>query len=225
MNLDELKEALGDDKHKALVEYVGDLIGQRDTARKESIEGRKTLRAKAESLEKLSRKLFDKLGVDSEEEVDALPDGKGQAEVAKQLQATVKRLERERDDATKGRNELAQLREKDRRAAVVAQAVAKHGFVDADTASLLLGQRIRVEGDEVLFEAEGGKLVPVDEGAAWLAKTKPFLVKAQGSSGSGFREGSNNGQQGAKRITRAEFEGLSAEDRAKTMREKAVITD
>lgn len=193
MNLDDLKEKLGEDSHKALVAYVNELTGQRDTARRESIDGRKQLKARVEQLEALNRKVFDKLGVDSEEEIDSLPDAKGQAEAQKQIEVQLKRLQRERDDAVKKATDLTEIRAKDQRQAAIAQAVAKHGFVDPEIAALALERGLKVEGDQILFEAESGKLVPLDEGAAWLAKTKPFMVKASGDSGSGYREGGGQG--------------------------------
>lgn len=193
MNLDELKEKLGDESHAALVSYVNDLAGQRDAARRESIDGRKQLKARAEQLEAVNRKVFEKLGIDSEDELETLPDAKGQAEALKQFEVQMKRLTRERDEAAKARDELAATRERDRRQAAIAQAVAKHGFVDPEIASLALERGLRIDGEQILFEAEGGKLVPLDEGAAWVAKTKPYMVKASGGNGSGFREGAGNG--------------------------------
>jgi hypothetical protein len=188
MNLDELKEKIGDESHKALSDYVTDLVGQRDAARRESIDGRKSLKLRAETLEAINRKVFDKLGIDSEEELDQLPDAKGQAEALKQFEVQMKRLTREREDAVKARDELAASREKDRRQAALSAAVAKHGFVDPEMASLALERGMRIEGDAILFEADGGKLVPLDEGAAWLAKAKPYMVRSSGSTGSGYRD-------------------------------------
>jgi len=94
MNIEELKEALGD-KYDGLKSYVDDLIAQREAARNESINGRKTLKARVNELEALQTKLFDKLGVETVEDIESLPDGKGQAEAMKQFEAKVKRLERE----------------------------------------------------------------------------------------------------------------------------------
>lgn len=192
MNLDDLKEKLGEEAHKALVDYVGDLSGQRDAARKESIEGRKALKARLESLEALNRKVFDKLGIDSEDDLETLPDAKGQAEAMKQFEVQLKRAQREREEALKLRDDMVRERDTNRRQAAIAQVVAKHGFVDAEMAALALERGLRVEGDEILFEADGGKLVPLDEGAAWLAKAKPYMVRAAGGTGSGFRDGGGN---------------------------------
>lgn len=197
MNLDDLKEKLGDETHAKLAAYVEDLVGQRDAARKESIDGRKSLKAKVEHLEKLNRSVFDKLGIDSEDELEQLPDAKGQADAVKQLETQVKRLTRERDEAVTARDDFSARYEKDRRTAAIAQAVAKHGFIDPELASLALERGMRVEGDQILFEADGGKLVPLDEGAAWIAKSKPFMVKASGDTGSGYREGGGNGTRPA----------------------------
>jgi hypothetical protein len=49
MDLAVLKDRLGD-QYDALETYVNTLIGQRDAARKESIDGRKALKAENEAL-------------------------------------------------------------------------------------------------------------------------------------------------------------------------------
>ncbi len=76
-----------------------------------------------------------------------------------------------------------------------------------------------------MFKAEGGKLVPLEEGAAWVAKTKPHLVKAQGGTGSGYRPNGNGNGAPGKTMTRAEFDALSQDDRMAASLAKTVITD
>ena len=81
MNLDDLKgKTLDDQTHAALVAHVAELQGQRDVARQESITHRKGLKAKVDELERVTRTAFEKLGIDSAEELETLPDAKGQAE-------------------------------------------------------------------------------------------------------------------------------------------------
>ena len=50
MDIEQLKEAIGDEKFAALKTYVDDLTGQRDAARNESITGRKGLKAKLDEM-------------------------------------------------------------------------------------------------------------------------------------------------------------------------------
>lgn len=198
MDLDQLKgKTLDDATHAELVKFVQGEQAKVQAARDESINHRKGLKERAEKAEKHLQTALDKLGVDTADELAELPDAKGQAEATKQLEAQVKRLTRERDEATKQSTTLQQERDTDRRRAAIAQAVAKHNFADAEVAALLIERGLKVEGDQVLFEAEGGKLVPLDEGAAWIAKTKPHLVKAQGGTGSGHKEGGGGSGGGA----------------------------
>jgi hypothetical protein len=225
MNLEELKgKTLDDATHTKLVEFVTDLQGKVQQARDESISHRKGLKTKVEELERVTRTAFDKLGIENAEELEALPDAKGQAEANKQLEAKVKRLDRERQEAVTRAEQIAGERDKERRSAAIAKAVGKHQFVDPDVATMLLEHGAQAEGDQLLFKAEGGKLVPLDEGAAWIAKTKPHLVKAQGGSGSGYRP-NGNGSTGGKSMTRAEFEALDPSAKMTAMREKTQLTD
>lgn len=195
MNLDELKgKTLDDSLHAELVKFVQGEQAKAQAARDESISHRKGLKERADKAEKALQAALDKLGIDTADDLEHLPDAKGQAEVAKQLEAQVKRLTRERDEAVKARDEATGLREQDRRTAAIAQAVAKHEFADPEVATLLLERGLKADGDQILFEAEGGKLVPLDEGAAWIAKSKPHLVKAQGGTGSGYRPNGTGAQ-------------------------------
>lgn len=207
MELEKFKTSLPAEQFEELSTLVADLIGQRDAARNESINGRKGLRSKVDELTAAQTRLLEKLGVDSLEDLDALPDARGQADKVAQLEAQLKRLSREREEAGKELTTLRQQRETDRKRAALASVISKHQFVDPELAQLALEARLRVEGDEFLFEADGGKLVPLDEGAAALARAKPHLVRAQGGTGSGFREGTAQAGSGApaKRPERKDF--------------------
>lgn len=188
MDIETLKEALGD-KFGPLKAYVDDLTGQRDAARQESIAGRKALKAKVDEQAALIARTFERLGVESADELETLPDGKGQAEALKQFEARLKKSEKLAAEALAERDTLKGQVAKAARDAAVRAAVSKHEFIDADVAGMLLERGIRQDGEQVLFEADSGKLIPLDEGAAFLAKTKPHLVKAAGAPGSGYRDG------------------------------------
>lgn len=227
MELDGLKgKTLDDESFAKLRDYVADLVGQRDQARRESIDGRKSLKARAEAAEARASALEDWAGIDAGADLAELPAPKGNADAVKQFEAKLKRAERERDEATRTRDEALQLRAAERRQAAIAQAAAKHNFIDVEDAQALIGSRLQVEGDEILFKADGGKLVPLDEGAAWLAKAKPHLVRPQGGTGSGYRDGAAGGAgMAARTMTRAEFESADHAARSKFAREGGKVID
>lgn len=226
MDLDALKgKTLDDATHAELVKFVQGEQAKVQAARDESINHRKGLKERAEKAERYLQVALEKLGVDTADEIEQLPDAKGQAEVEKQHEAQVKRLTRERDEARTSASTLQQERDTERRRAAIAGVVAKHSFIDPDVATMLLEHGVQAEGDQFLFKAEGGKLVPLDEGAAFIATTKPHLVKAQGTPGSGYRHNGNPNGGTPRTMTRAQFEALGPAERATAMRERTQLTD
>ena len=194
MDLETLKGKTLDDKlHAELVRHVADLSEQRDAARKESIDGRKGKDAKLKDLSERLDAFAERLGVDADADLSSLPSAKGQAEAAKQFDGQIKKLTRERDEAAKARDEVQGKWLAEKRQLAIAQAVSKHDFIDRQDVETLLAARVKQEGDEFLFEGEGGKLVPIADGAAWLAK-KSHLVKASGGGGGSGYQGGAGGQ-------------------------------
>lgn len=186
MDLDALKgKTIDDELLGQLKAHVTSLSEARDAARQESIKGR---RGKDETITKLTERveaMAERLGVDPDADLATLPDAKGQAEAARQFEQKLKRLERERDTAVQKHTELTQRLTTEKRNALLATSAGKHGFIDATVAQTLAGARVVQEGDDFLFRTDDGKLVPVDEGFAWMAKSMPFLVKPAGAGGSG----------------------------------------
>lgn len=190
MNINDLKgKTLDDELLSQLVEHVDALTaraetaeGKARTAQRESIEGRKQLKAERDAA-------FEKLGVSTLDELEAMPEAKGQAEAARQMQARLNKAERERAEAASALADLQGKYQKDRLALALEKAIASQPFIDAEDARVLLGARVKQEGDEFLFETEQGKLVPLADGAAFLAKTKGHLVKPPnpGATGSGYK--------------------------------------
>lgn len=223
MNLEPLKDKLGDD-FAGLERYVNDLIGQRDAARKESQEGRKTLKAKVESLEALRTRLFEKLGLDVEEDIDALPDAKGQAEAVKQFETRVKRL----DADLKGKTDaLAALEAKYRAArldAELRQALGGHEFVDREVVEDYLRRRVEWQDEQMLYKSDQGALIPLAEGVTLLAQTKPHLLKTPGARGSGYNPNPQQGQ-GRAALKRSEFEALNPAARIEHVKAGGTVTD
>ncbi len=193
MDIASLKEALGDEKFAKLQGYVNDLIGQRDTAREESINGRKTLKTELAKAQATAAKALEKLGVENPDDLDALPDAKGQAEALKQYDAKVKRLERERDEAIKAKTETDGKFRGSLQKAAIAEALGGHEFVARDLVETYVSQRLVWEGDELFFKSDDGKLIPPKDGVAGIAKTRPELLKPTGTGGAGVRQSNAGG--------------------------------
>ncbi len=162
--------------------------GKARAAQRESIDGRKQLKAERDAA-------FAKLGVESMEEIEALPDAKGQADAAKQAEAKAKKLERELADERAAHGEAKAAIARSRRESAIAKAVSKHGFIDSQDAADLLGLRVKEEGEELFYEGADGKRTSIDDAAAWLAKSKPHLVKPAGGDGGG--SGAGKGGKGS----------------------------
>lgn len=212
MDLESLKEALGDEKFAALKTYVDDLTGQRDAARQESITGRRGMKDKLAKLEADQAALMDRLGIDSLEDLDTLPDAKGAAEAAKQYEVKLKRMERQLQEATAQRDEISGKFRGTLQRAAIAEALAGHEFVARDIVETYIGNRLAWEGDDLLFKSDDGRMIPVKDGVAGIAKARPELLKSTGTGGAGVRA-SNAGGGGAKTMTRAEFEALAPAQR------------
>lgn len=192
MKIETLKPKLSDDEYQALETLIGDLSGQRDAARQESIDGRKKQKAELEQLRSLKATLFEKLGIDDDADLERLPDAKGMADASKQVEAKLKRLERELADANMARGDIEAKYTSSRRDAALSKAMAEHDFIDADLVRHYAAGRVKLEGDELMFEADDGKLVSVADGVKHIAAVKPHLLKAKGAGGSGHVPGAGS---------------------------------
>lgn len=79
------------------------------------------------------------------------------------------------------------------------------------------------EGDEIFFKSDDGKLIPVKDGVAGIAKTRPELLKPTGTGGAGVRQ-ANAGGAGGKTMTRAEFEALPPAQRVEQAKAGVQLT-
>jgi hypothetical protein len=225
MNLDKLKDKLDGETLAELQAHIADLTGQRDAARQESIQGRKGLKAELEAARATAARALEKLGVESADELDSLPDGKGQAEALRQLEARIKRAERERDEARQTAEKATTLHRTSLQRAAIADAMGGHEFIARDIVETYVSQRLAWEGEELLFKDDGGKLIPLKDGVATIAKTRPELLKPQGTGGAGVRQGNAGSGAGAtKTMTRAEFEALPPAQRVEQAKAGVQLT-
>lgn len=215
MDIESLKDKLDDATFTSLKEHVEALTAQRDAAKKESIDGRKNMKARISELEAATAKTLEKLGVDSLDDLDELPDAKGQAEAIKQFDVKMKRLEKLLSDKETELSSVSGKFQQSQLDAMLHKALGSHEFVDRDTAATLIKTGIEWDGDQPMFKTEEGQLVSLSDGVTHLAKTKTFLLKSQGAGGSGF--GKNGGTGGTGQLP----ETLTPEQRLIAARQAA----
>ncbi|MBL8445063.1 MAG: hypothetical protein JNK52_13530 [Zoogloeaceae bacterium] len=189
MDIEDLKDALGDEKFAALKSYVEDLNGKLRTVRKKADDET----AKARDLAGAQARLLEKLGLEALDDIDSLPDAKGQAEAARQFEARMKKLEKALADTTAERDQVAGKFRSAQQKAALAEALAGHDFVDKEVIEAYIGQRVVWEGDELLFKGGGDQLIQLKDGVAGLVKEKPSLLKSAGARGAGFKPGAGSG--------------------------------
>jgi hypothetical protein len=213
MDLEKLKGKLDDATLSELQAHIQTLTEQRDDARKESRDGRLNLKSKLEAAEGATKKLLEKLGIDSVEDLDTIQTKPGNPEQVKQLETKVKRLEA---DLIK-RNEDFQKLEGDHRQTVLdsmlTKSLSKFDFIDGDLVADYVKNRIVFEDGKPLIRGEGDRVMPIDEGIATIAKSKPHLLKAAGNGGSGYRP--NNGGKAETNPWKKESLNLTEQQRLK----------
>ena len=232
MDLEALRESLDDERFNELTQYISDLEGQRDTARKESINHRQSLKSKVSELEKenetLKRtqsELFERLGVESADQLSEL-DPKGQAEAAKQFEAKVKRLERELTERNEAYTALDAKHRKAIQDSAMRAAMQGHDWIDADLVASFVNTRLVWDDDAVRYKADDGLVMELPEAMQTLAKDKPHLLKTAGASGSGYREQRREtGANQPRELKRADFEKLSPADRMKHVKSGGAVID
>lgn len=216
MNIDELNGKMLDDEMIAkLKERMEALEAQRDAARNESINQRRGLKEKVATLEAAVTRTLEKLGIESIDEIDNLPDAKGAADAVKQAEAKIKRLEKANADLVGERDAAVMKQRSAREQALLTQALAKHDFTAPHIISDHISKGLVWEGDELFAKSSSGTLMSIDDAVAGLAKAEPDLLKSKGAGGAGVRPGNAGG--GGKIISEAEFNALSPKAQAEKM--------
>ena len=175
MDLSKIKEKLGED-FTELKDFIDDLTGQRDAARKESIDGRHKLKGRVKELETGAADMLERLGVESLEELEEV-DIKGQAEAVKQYLVKLKRADKELAESRDAVQAITGKYRESQLAAQIGDAIGAHSWVDKDLIALRLKAGIGWEEDEPHFEADG-KIIGIKEAADFLAQKMPHMIKA-----------------------------------------------
>lgn len=224
MDIETLKgKQLDDATFAQLSQYVTDLVGQRDAARNESITGRKGKDARIKELSDRLQAISEHFGFEPEADLESLPDARGAIEAAKQYDVKVKRLERQLQEATERAEEASGKYRSSLQKAAIAESLSGHEFIARDVVETFISNRLTWEGDDLLFKADDGKLVPVRDGVAGLAKARPELLKPTGAGGAGFRQANAGGA--AKVMPTSQFDALPAKEQARVMAEGYQLTD
>lgn len=208
MDIENLKDTLDEDTFNKLSSYVLDLKGQRDEARSESINGRKQLKERLQSLESQKEDLLNKFNLESFDELEELPDARQVDETQKQYEVRMKRLERQLQDAQEARNEVEGKYKSSLQRAAIGDALSRHEFIARDLIEGFISSRVTWDGDEVLYKADDGRLMPLSDGVASIAAARPELLKAVGTGGAGVRSSNARGVDAGDSMTRAEFDSL-----------------
>lgn len=186
MDIESLKPKLDEAEFDSLAQHIAALAEKADKAVSESINGRKTIKAENERLKTLNAQIMDKLGISDAEELDALPDLKGQADAAKQFEAKVKRLERELAERSEMLQKVSDARRADQQTALLAKAMQAHDWNDSEVVENFISSRITWEDEQPFYKLADGSLKSLDEGVTLLANEKPALLKSRGAGGSGY---------------------------------------
>lgn len=195
MDLDKIKAKLDPVEFDELSHHLAALAEKADKAVNESINGRKALKSENERLKALNTQIMDRLGISEADELDSLPDLKGQAEAARSYEAKVKRLERELQERTESLNKISAQRRADQQAAMLAKAMQSHDWTSPKVVETYLQNSITWEDDTPFFKTDDGKLMALDEGVKLVAQTMPELLKSRGAGGSGYTGGKPGGSQ------------------------------
>lgn len=180
MDIEGLKDRLEPTEFEQLTQHIAALTEKAEKAVSESINGRKTIKAENERLKTLNAQIMEKLGIAEAEELESLPDLKGQAEAAKQYEAKVRRLERELAERSEMLQTISAQRRADQQSALLAKALQAHDWSDSEVVEQFVSARITWEDDKPYYKVDDGKLVSVDEGVTLLANAKPALLKSRG---------------------------------------------
>jgi hypothetical protein len=195
MDLSKYKDQLGEGGFEELTKYVQTLISQKEEARQESINGRKSLKDQVIKLTAIKDTLFDKLGVSDEDDINSIqiPTKDSAVEVSKQYEKRIKKLEADLKVSQESYTGLEGKYRGSLTEAALRKALSAHDFVDQDLVADFVKQRVKFEEDQ-LYYVDGDTSLSIDEGVKLLATSKPHLLKAQGTGGSGFNANTNSGK-------------------------------
>ena len=224
MEIDNLKEQLPEEAFEQLSQYVNDLVGQRDQARNESINGRRQMKEELAALRNSQTSLMEKLGVESLDDLETLPDAKGLAEAQAQYDVKIKRLERNNAELMEQLGLVEQRYKQTRQKSAIQTALGEYDFIAKDLVEAHLSQNLVWEEDELLYKTDDGKLLSLADGVAGMAKSRPELLKSTGARGAGVRSTQARGDGGEKIMTRAEFEALTPQQRVDVSKAGVKVT-
>lgn len=185
MPFEKLKGKLTDEEFAELQRYAEEQDNKQKALRKKADE----LQAKLKAGDGDVSRLLEKLGIASVDEIDGLPDAKGQAEASKQMEAKLKKLETLLAESKAENEKLVGTIRDGKKKAALAEALSGHDLIDADVVAAFIKDKIDWDGDDLVFKTDTGGAVSVKDGVAQLLKTRPSLLKTPAARGSGYKPG------------------------------------
>jgi hypothetical protein len=221
-DLETLKDKLDSETLAALGNHIAEIDGKLKTVRKKA----DTADAATAKAAQIETRILEKFGIESLDDLDALPDpkaAKGEADAIKQYENKLKRAERERDEAFKAKDTLVAQITQAKREAAIAQAIAAGGFHDTRSAKLHLAAATEQQDDEFMFKTHDGRFIPLSDGAKLIATEMPHLVnKIPQGTGSNFRDA---GGKNIKTMTQAALNALKPAERAQAFADGYTVTE
>lgn len=225
------------DDGKELALDAAALYGQVRSLTTEAATKRKALEAAEAKLAEFAGLEDPKAAREALETVKSL-DGKTKAEVERVRAEVSKSYETKLADEQKARQTLEQRLQRELIGGGVARSrfIAEKSALPADLLLPIIGQHFAVDGDAVVAKrADGsviysrsnpGKPADIDEALETLVSESPHrdhILKADQKGGSGAKPA--GGANGAKTITRAEFDRLSPPERTAALKAGAKLTE
>lgn len=188
MDITKLKDQLEPEEYEALDNHVRELIGQRDSARRESIDGRKGKQQELVNLQAQQEKILKALDLSLPEELDDMPDMSSRKADLDRLAAQEKSLTTKLQTAQAERDQ-AQAKLKDaHKKRELADALGKHNLVDLNVVAAFIEPRLQWDGEDLIYISEAGVPSSVEDGIKALVRSRPSLLHTLPEQGAGFRE-------------------------------------
>lgn len=198
-DLGDLKESIPEEQFSGLDTYVTSLrqqIENLERKTKGSTASSINLKQQIKESEAKLADTLERLGLSSYEEIEDLPDIRGQGEANKQLEAKIKRLTADLDAKTQAAAELESKLSEMRRDQVIAQATAKYTW--AEGAREIVDTYFRTiatqDGEEWLAAGGDGIPITLQDAVDQFAKAKPALLASKGAAGDGYSSSRSAGQ-------------------------------
>ncbi len=193
MELDDLREKLSESEFNFVKSGFADrdkFRNQVKEARDEAIEHRHKFKEQKGTV----TNLLEKLGVESIDDIDNLPDAKGQADQVKQLEIKLKRMQSDMKTQDDEYKKLSDKHQGAMKNIALKKALSAHEFNNPAVVESFINQRVSVEEDgDLIYTTDDGQVLSIDDGVSLFAKNNQDQLKHAGNGGSGNNPAARGG--------------------------------